>query len=239
MKLLETVQELDSKIDSVKGNKAAIPAALKASEDACGKAKTAMDQRLAAITEYEKIQKQTRAAIDLNNDRLARATSKFEAVGNTTEYAAANRELEQLRKLNLTLEDQIKKAGLDIENAQKDVLKLQDALAAVEQTRDAEAAALSGENGKFDTDITALEIEKKKHSSKIEPRLYAQYNRVRLAKNGLGIVPAVGGRCKGCNMMIPPQMYNEIQRSTQLHQCPSCYRLLYVPTQTESASASA
>jgi predicted nucleic acid-binding Zn-ribbon protein len=33
--------------------------------------------------------------------------------------------------------------------------------------------------------------------------------------------------CDGCHMSIPPQLYNELQKSNELITCPSCSRIIY------------
>ena len=39
--------------------------------------------------------------------------------------------------------------------------------------------------------------------------------------------------CQGCNMNIPPQMYNELQRGISLKYCPSCERIIYWQDENE------
>jgi predicted nucleic acid-binding Zn-ribbon protein len=184
------------------------------------------------ISEIEKMNRQTQAALDLNRDRLSRSTTKLESVHNTQEFQAANKEIDQLKKLNETLEAQAKKSTADMEIVQKEVQSLDEQIQKLQTERDSKAAVLSGKETQFKADIAELSSERLKYSSQIEAKILAQYNRIRPARGGIGIVPAVGGRCKGCNMMVPPQLYNEIHRGTTLHSCPSCHRLLFVPTPT-------
>ena len=40
------------------------------------------------------------------------------------------------------------------------------------------------------------------------------------------------GICQGCNMNVPPQFYNEMLKSGDLKQCPTCHRLIYVDLET-------
>jgi uncharacterized protein len=229
MKALEHLQELDLKIDVLRKKKGSIPAALKALEDSFAKTRTAVDAKKNAITELEKVQRQTKAALDLNGDRMTRASTKLEAVGNSQEFQAANKEIEQLKKLNLTLEEQIKKSASDIEAGNKELVSLSENLEKAQNERDAQASALSSEGGKFDTEIAALVNERAQFVAQVDKRMLAQYDRVRVARGGLGLVPALGGRCKGCNMILPPQLYNEVQRASNVQACPSCHRLLFVP----------
>src|SRR6185295_968135 len=101
------------------------------------------------------------------------------------------------------------------------------------EERSAQAQQVSGQESQVGDEIESLLKERSKFTVSVEPRILAQYDRVRGARAGLGIVPALGGRCKGCNMMVPPQLYNEIQKVTQLHACPSCHRILFVPAASQ------
>jgi predicted nucleic acid-binding Zn-ribbon protein len=228
LKALEHLQEIDLKIDSLKKNRGALPAQIKALDDGVAKLRLSTEQKKNSILEIEKAQKQTSAAQDLNRDRLTRANSKLEAVANSQEFQAANKEIDQLKKLNTSLEEQSNRAKVDTETLNKTVVELTTQLDKLSGERDSQVAQLTTTGSKLDADIKSLSAERTQHLNGVEPRLLTQYDRIRNARAGLGIVPAVGGRCKGCNMMVPPQLFIEIQRASQLHQCPSCNRLLYI-----------
>lgn len=64
----------------------------------------------------------------------------------------------------------------------------------------------------------------------VEPRLLKEYELIRKAKRGLGIVRVEGGRCTGCNMQLP----TTVQQRAALGKlpavkCPSCGRFLVKP----------
>jgi predicted nucleic acid-binding Zn-ribbon protein len=230
LKNLEHLQELDLKIDSLKKGQNSLPAGLKVVDESLSKVKAALELKKNQALELDKVQRQTKAALDLNQDRLSRSNAKLEAVHNSQEFQAATKEIEQLKKLSGSLEEQNKKSGLEIEGMTREVAILTDQLNQLEGQRNAQATVLTGQDNQFKTDISSLMSERLKFSSKVEARILAQYDRIRMARGGIGIVPAVGGRCKGCNMMVPPQLYNEIHRGITLHSCPSCNRLLYLPS---------
>ncbi len=46
-------------------------------------------------------------------------------------------------------------------------------------------------------------------------------------RNGIAVVSARSSICSGCNMNLPPQLYNELQRSEELICCPNCNRIIY------------
>ncbi|NIQ93637.1 MAG: hypothetical protein GWN87_05090, partial [Desulfuromonadales bacterium] len=40
------------------------------------------------------------------------------------------------------------------------------------------------------------------------------------------------GACLGCNMHLPPQLYNSLFRVDEIRACPQCNRLIYVEDAT-------
>jgi predicted nucleic acid-binding Zn-ribbon protein len=48
-----------------------------------------------------------------------------------------------------------------------------------------------------------------------------------MRKGGIAISQVVNATCSGCNMNIPPQMYNELQKRDSLKFCPNCERIIY------------
>ena len=44
---------------------------------------------------------------------------------------------------------------------------------------------------------------------------------------GIGLVSVIEGNCQGCNMKLPPQLYNVLQRGNSIEQCPSCLRIIF------------
>jgi predicted nucleic acid-binding Zn-ribbon protein len=230
LKALEHIQELDLKIDSLKNNKGSLPAALKALDDKLAKLSVSVIAKKAALNEIDKTQRQTQAAIDLNRDRQSRSGARMEGVQNSQEYSAANKEVDQLKKQKDGLDEQMKKSQGDIDVVNKGLGDLNDQMSKFKEERDAQATLLTGQTDKIEGEIKNLQGERSKLTAKVDPRTMAQYDRVRPARAGLGIVPAIAGRCKGCNMMVPAQQFNEIQRGNTLHSCPSCHRILFIPT---------
>ncbi|MGZ3687856.1 MAG: zinc ribbon domain-containing protein [Bdellovibrionota bacterium] len=239
LKALEHLQELDLKIDSVRKNRDSIPGALKALEDNLAKAKSMVLSKQTVITEAEKVQRQTQAAMDLNRDRQARSNTKMDNVHNSNEFNAANKEIEQLKKVSATLEEQNKKSTVEIEAHTKELGNLSEQVTKAEQERNAKAEQLSSQTSKLEKEIQSLMSERGQYTTMVERGILSVYDRVRGARGGLGIVPAVGGRCKGCNMVVPPQLYILVQRAIEMQACPSCHRILFVPAPSGESTTEA
>ena len=230
-KNLEQVQEYDFKIDSLKKKKSALPAALKSLDEALVKCRLVVETKKKAGEDIQKILRQTQAAVDLQNDRLVRSSSKLEGVQNHNEFTAANKEIDQLKKSLLTLDEQITKAKADVDVANQAIATAEAEVLRLTTEHGQLLATITGEGDQLESGINALLTERGQYTGSIDPRILSQYDRVRGARGGIGIAPAVAGRCRACNMILPPQFYNELHRMSAVQQCPSCHRLLFLPGQ--------
>ncbi len=235
LKKLEKLQELDLKIDAIRKDQKVLPTSLKTAEDALKKVKVAFDAKKNQVAEFEKVSRQTAAAFELNQERLSRSGSKLESVQNSQEFQAASKEVDQLKKLAQSLEEQKKKSVSDVEHAQKELEILKGEMEKVESDHGRQFKTISGQSQALGVDLNQLVSERAQFLPGVEPRLISQYDRIRNARGGVGIVPAVSGRCRACNMLVPPQLYIELQKGNVLHQCPSCNRILFVPAATQES----
>jgi predicted nucleic acid-binding Zn-ribbon protein len=213
----------------MKKGQGALPAELRAMDERLAKLMAAVQTKSTALSEVEKAQRQSQAALELNRDRQTRSDARLEGVQNSQEFQAATKELEQLKKQKASLEEQMKKSASEAEAIRKELAEMTAQKVKLDEERKAQAAEHTGRMEKLQGEVTLLMGERAKLVPQVESRLLSQYDRVRMARAGLGIVPAIAGRCKGCNMMVPPQQFNELQRGNALHQCPSCHRILFVP----------
>jgi predicted nucleic acid-binding Zn-ribbon protein len=42
------------------------------------------------------------------------------------------------------------------------------------------------------------------------------------------------GVCTGCQMALPPQLFIQVQKVDELHQCPQCHRYVFHPGSLEA-----
>jgi predicted nucleic acid-binding Zn-ribbon protein len=234
LKQLEQLQEIDLKIDSIRKQEKGLPGGLKGVEDSLKKLQFGLDQKKTDAADLEKTVRQAQAALELNQDRMTRSHARLEGVQNSQEFQAVTKEQEQLKKLNVSLEEQIQKAQADQALNQKEQAVLDGELQKLKEQLERDQAKVASQLSRHQTDLTALLEARQGFVSKIDRPTLAQYERVRGARGGVGIVPTVAGRCQGCHMMIPPQLFNELHRCNQVHACPSCHRILFLPVSSAS-----
>jgi predicted nucleic acid-binding Zn-ribbon protein len=54
-----------------------------------------------------------------------------------------------------------------------------------------------------------------------------KYEQIKSVGRGVAVVAVWKEVCDGCHMSIPPQLYNELQKSVTLITCPNCNRIIY------------
>ena len=74
--------------------------------------------------------------------------------------------------------------------------------------------------------IAELRAERDKLAAEVKPDVLKRYGNIRM-RRGLAVVSVRNGTCQGCNMNIPPQLYNVLQRGQTVETCPSCHRIIY------------
>jgi uncharacterized protein len=74
--------------------------------------------------------------------------------------------------------------------------------------------------------IAALRGERAVLAREVKPEVLKRYSGIRI-RRGLAVVGVRNGTCQGCNMNIPPQLFNVLQRGTSIETCPSCHRIIY------------
>jgi predicted nucleic acid-binding Zn-ribbon protein len=166
--------------------------------------------------------------LDQSREKLGRSRTEREA-------NAAQRELEELRKLIRDREEEVGKLTADadavrqqIEATEEEHKKLVDELSSRE-------GEISASLGSTESARAAKRAEREVAVKALPPQLYRRYDMIR-QKKGVGIAQTTDGTCKACNIALPPQLFHRLRREPMLEQCPSCFRIIYfVPPQAATA----
>src|SRR4051812_1900825 len=179
-----------------------------------------------ALGETERYYAEQKGLVTDDEVQVAGAKHKLTQAKNSKEYMAAQREIEQRRESMASREVEIGKLVEAVEAKKKvladrasDVQALRDSLA-----KDGEAAR--ARMAEIDAKIAELRVERDKLATTVKPEVLKRYGAIRM-RRGLAVVSVKNGTCQGCNMNIPPQLYNVLQRGVSIETCPSCSRIIY------------
>ena len=185
--------------------------------------------------------KRLEADMEEDHTRLKKSKSKMMMVGNTKEYHAMVREMDNLEKLNRSRDEEKAAFADELErqtaadqevNAQVDVVRVE-----LENARKGLKERMAVAQKRLD----ALTKQRKQACKALPPPILSRYEFIRSRLPNPVIVSVGMGVCSGCHISIPPQAYIELQKGNQILSCPNCQRLIYwvqhIEPQTETAAA--
>ncbi|HMM37983.1 MAG TPA: C4-type zinc ribbon domain-containing protein [Desulfovibrio sp.] len=185
---------------------------------------TQIDERLEVLRAQ---QKKLEFEIEEDAGKIKKSKNKLMMVGNTKEYHAMMREMDSLERVNRMREEE-KIAIMEEIGRQEEGLKDLDKDAeGIREEYAAKKATLGERLDKARKRVDSLDKKRKKAGKVVPPPILGRYEFIRARISHPVIVPVALGVCSGCNIMIPPQIYNDLQKGKQIIACPNCQRLIY------------
>jgi uncharacterized protein len=226
LRQLEELQTHDAKIQELEQSLKAIPAKLAATEGDLARVEALLTTEGNALKETERYYSEQKGLVTDDEVQVAGAKHKLTQAKNSKEYMAAQREIEQRRDSLASREVEIGKLVEAVEAKKKlladraaDVQTLKDSIA-----KDGEVAR--ARMSEIEAEIATLRGERDKLAATVKPDVLKRYAAIRM-RRGLAVVSVKNGTCQGCNMNIPPQLYNTLQKGISIEICPSCSRIIY------------
>ena len=159
-------------------------------------------------------------------DGLSKAQDKMMGVKTNVEYQAALKENEQRKGEKSGLEDLVLALLSEVEVHRSKVKECESQFMSLESVANGDIKRLEGERTKL-LDLFSKQNQTKENTLvRLSSDVRSMYQRVAARIVGVPVVPAENGMCSGCNMMIRPQLFNEVIGFQAIHRCPSCGRIL-------------
>jgi hypothetical protein len=226
LRRLEELQQHDARIQELENALKAIPAKLATTEADLARVEAMLNTERSALGETEKYYAEQKGLLGDDEQQVSSAKHKLSQAKNSKEYMAAQREIEQRRESVAGREGEITKLVEAVDAKKKlladraaDVQTLKDSIQKDSEVARARMAELEGK-------IAALRAERDALAKSVKPEMLKRYSTIRM-RRGLAVVSVRNGTCQGCNMNIPPQLYNTLQRGQTIETCPSCHRIIY------------
>lgn len=166
--------------------------------------------------------------------RVAERRMRIGRIRNDRELEAAQNEISSLREAKARHEEEL----LDLmEQAETTDVELAEAEAGLqEQAEGAQSHQKSAatRTATLRAEIEAEAAERERVAVQLPEALRRRYEQVFSRRGGLAVVRVRNGNCLGCQMKVPPQLYNEVLRRESVHTCPDCHRILYWQEETEA-----
>ena len=177
---------------------------------------TAMDKTRGELTtELRQMQQQ----IERSREKLGRSR-------NERESNAAQREVEELRKLHRDREEELDRLNLAAESAKGAIDETEKKRAAISGELSGSADGITTSMGELEAEKATRSADRKRVVAKIPPALFRRYESIR-TRRPVAIAKTHDGTCLGCHLSVPPMMFQKMRRQEEFEQCPNCRRILY------------
>lgn len=193
-----------------------------------------LDDKRDKLSEASRFYGEKQIELQADGDRLSKAKTKLATVTRTKEYAAMQRELDNLRKKYSADETELMRLAEAMQEFKTSIsaeeTKLKELRGEVKREEDASGDQLK----ELDTKIASIAKKKSGAEGKLDRAMLTRYGRLLQRREGRAVVPVgAKGKCTGCQRLLPPQQYIQIQRGS-LMSCPTCQRYLYVEVYPEA-----
>ena len=231
LKKLIELQELDLVIKGLEETKEFIPRELAEHEENVKKAIDGVNSIKEEIKNSELERKKKEGKLEQNEVEIDKLQTQLYELKSNEAYQTMELEINNLKGENS-----------EIENAVLEILEKQDQLNAklkeAQQKQKDEEAKLADKQRENKEKIKEVETglakkgeERSQKVSQIDGDILSRYDRVRLTKEGVGIVAVQNEACMGCHTNIIPQKVNELMKGDKVLYCERCSRILYLKEQ--------
>ncbi len=234
---LEALQSIDIELRELEANLEEYPKIISNLEQELTQAKDSIEAQKSLITEQKTTKSRLELEISNNEETIKKSEEKLFEIKTHKEYEALQKEIAETKRITAGLEDELLQSMEQIEKLETEIAELEESLQEKESNYTEE---ISDYKQKIDDLRAVYEPKKEEHEkivTQVKPDILPIYEKVS-KRNGIALAEAKDEVCTGCNMNIPPQLFNEVLTLTRIIQCPNCKKILFCDQEKESDSPS-
>ena len=209
------------------GKKRELPAALAKLNEEFQAASDRMARERKHLEELRELHREKERKLKSYLELMRKSKGRLIELKTNKEYQAMLREIETIEKKCSELENEIIACLEEIERVEQDLKLRQQHYEVLQQHYEQERRRLEEEIRNLDTDSLATQQRIRAIKKQLREEVLKRYEAIKGLHNGLAVVSAWKEVCNGCHMNLPPQLYNELQKSQDILSCPNCNRIIY------------
>ncbi len=229
--LLIALQECDTQLVKLSAKTVKLPEKIQKMEADFLAYKESVEVNKKRFDEIKSRHTECETGIKKLNEGMVKTRERLLEVKNNKEYQAMLKEIETSEKSRGEFEEKAITLLEEMESLSVMVKRDEETLEEARRKHESEKKIHEDDISAIDADTLVWKNKRDELQQSIPSDLLAQYEKVRKRNNGIGVIPVWKAVCNGCHMNIPPQLYNELQRSSELLSCPNCNRIMYYQNQ--------
>lgn len=184
-----------------------------------------INEQLASLNRsYRTLERDAKA----NQVLVDKSQDKLRSVKTNKEYQSSLKEIDDLKRKNSQLEDEMLDCLDRIEALEHALAERKAEFERLARELESEKADILKEAEAKERELDRVVSAEKEVAQTVPPDLLTVFNTVKQKQaRGIAIAPVTDALCHACHVKLPPQRYNELQRGDQLMFCPNCQRIIY------------
>ncbi|UCD83629.1 MAG: hypothetical protein JSU92_10055 [Deltaproteobacteria bacterium] len=227
LELLKRLQEIDLRIRKISINIDEYPRKIAEVEEKLSQKRIVCEQRKKTLEELERDRKKKEDNLRFEEERVKQWEARLKEIKNNRDYQALLREIAAAKRDNSLMEEEILKELEEIEEIKKELEQDEPEYRHLEEEFNNTNSELKDKFAQDEKELGEQAQIREKIARDISTDLLKKYDLIRKQRAGLALVPAKNSACQGCNMDLPPQVYNEVRRNKEIILCPNCQRIIY------------
>ena len=183
--------------------------------------------------ELRKQKKELEYQLEDERETVERGKARLMTIKTNREYFAMLKEIDMTKRVSRQREEELLELMVRFEEVEAKHGAAKERYEALKNEFDLKMEAIKKHMKSFDSEIDKLLGEKELIAKRLDVNKTKRFELVFNRRNGIAVVQAKNYICTGCNMNIPPQLYNMIQKEDRLYECPNCSRILYYENDKE------
>jgi hypothetical protein len=183
----------------------------------------------AVANELKKQYRDYESDVKTNLARNKKSQEKLRAVKTNKEYQALLKEIEDIKTKNSSIEDKMIECLDRMDETEKIIAKKKNEYPQLFDQIKIEKENIEREAGIDKGKLDEIDVGRNKVLGLLDSELLKKYVKIKEQhQGGLAVVTVKDAVCHGCNVNLPPQLYNELFRHDSLKFCPNCHRIIYL-----------
>lgn len=227
IKILISLQAMDSEIYDLESRKESFPARIKEMDDILEQKKGGMNAAEDALKQLQVAKNEKEVEMQGKEEKIAKHDAELYQIKNNKEYEALQREIESIKADVSLLEEEIIVLFDQIESAQCKCAEEKKAFEEEGRSDEREKEQIRAEDKLVSEKLAGLKGERKAVAAGVDSEVAIRYERILESRGRIALAKVIGESCGGCNMHLRPQLINEAQLMKGMVFCENCARMLY------------
>jgi predicted nucleic acid-binding Zn-ribbon protein len=229
IKVLVKLQHLDTETVRIKSTLNNVSKKLENLDSSLEKIEQTIKDQESVLNELKKQYRDFESDVKMNLAKNKKSQEKLRSVKTNKEYQLMLKEIEDVKAKNSLIEDKMIEHLDRIDETEEIIANKKDEYLQFSDRIKNEKQSIEHEAGIDQKRLDELDVDRKNISGLIESRLFKKYVVIKEQhQGGLAVVPVKDAVCHGCNVNLPPQLYNELFKYDSLKFCPNCQRIIYL-----------